>query len=818
MVQNKKKRHASCLSLGDWGHFCGMGKDRAKDVELPSCFSVKVHRSMCLELKNFVDRISQIYPAIESARPRCSSGVQALCSLVVNMEAAKLLIQHCANSSKLYLVLAFICIMETLRLFFPVTIIQLRCGACSLFNLNCLHIVFLFLSPDGDRCCTNNPTQFFQAITAERILLKCKRIQKALDLCLGQIQNAVPPLLAAKIYGIIEDLRSAKFHLESSEEEAGKVVLALIRRGIPASDSIENSELEALRLAASSLKITSRLALLAEKRSIKRLLDKVRQTGLTKETILKCLLSLLRKYGELIQQDQTKNNLSMHREEHSQSTNPEACVDWYETRTQADGTPKPPTEFQCPISTRLMYDPVIIASGKTYERVWIEKWISEGHETCPMTNIRLENLSLTPNVAMKGLISKWCSQHGIIVSDPCQRSNFSPVSSLEFTSPESVASFGSSMDILRLQVSNVSLQSSDTNCGSHLIDDDDDIRSSARLPRMEEEICCTRHSSTNGCRVGLVSLTKLASLPWKSQCKTVQDVKEELNKNNQACDCMFSDTSMKSLIKFLKVAHDLCDVRAQKDSVDVILAILSEDRVEMPALQGDSIYVLASLLDSKISGKALAILELLSHHQFYKSAVIASGVLPSILKILDSQNTESLELAMKILCNVSYDGDIAYHIVYLDFIPSLVPFLSDRNLSRYCRTVLKNLCRIEEGRIAIVETDSCITSMAQLLETGSELEQETTMEVLSLCYEELDCCQLVKGGSIIQSLSSISVNGTSRGKAIAMELLQLLGHTTEGFSFDLTIDISSGSSNHNKGEKSSSIFGYLRRKIAGFFH
>ncbi|KAJ6931374.1 U-box domain-containing protein 5-like isoform X1 [Populus alba x Populus x berolinensis] len=800
---------------------------------------------MCLELKNFVDRISQIYPAIESARPRCSSGVQALCSLVVNMEAAKLLIQQCANSSKLYLVLAFICIMETLRLFFPVTIIQLRCGACSLFNLNCLHIVFLFLSPDGDRCCTNNPTQFFQAITAERILLKCKRIQKALDLCLGQIQNVVPPLLAAKIYGIIEDLRSAKFHLESSEEEAGKVVLALIRRGILASDSIENSELEALRLAASSLKITSRLALLAEKRSIKRLLDKVRQTGLTKETILKCLLSLLRKYGELIQQDQTRNNLSMHREEHSQSTNPEACVDWYETRTQADGTPKPPTEFQCPISTRLMYDPVIIASGKTYERVWIEKWISEGHETCPMTNIRLENLSLTPNVAMKGLISKWCSQHGIIVSDPCQRSKFSPVSSLKFTSPESVASFGSSMDILRLQVSNVSLQSSDTNCGSHLIDDDDDIRSSARLPRMEEEICCTRHSSTNGCGVGLVSLTKLASLPWKSQCKTVQDVKEELNKNNQACDCMFSDTSMKSLIKFLKVAHDLCDVRAQKDSVDVILAILSEDRgrlnlvtqhfkafissakssaaalgllVEMPALQGDSIYVLASLLDSKISGKALAILELLSHHQFYKSAVIASGVLPSILKILDSQNTESLELAMKILCNVSYDGDIAYHIVYLDFIPSLVPFLSDRNLSRYCRTVLKNLCRIEEGRIAIVETDSCITSMAQLLETGSELEQETTMEVLSLCYEELDCCQLVKGGSIIQSLSSISVNGTSRGKAIAMELLQLLGHTTEGFSFDLTIDISSGSSNHNKGEKSSSIIGYLRRKIAGFFH
>lgn len=145
----------------DRGHFGGMGEDGAKDVGLRSNFSVKVHRSMCLQLKSFVDRISQIYPAIESARPRCTSGVLNLCSLCFTKDKAELIIQHCANSSKLYLVLAVISIMETLRLFFPVTNIQLRCDACSLFNFNCLHIVFLFSSPDGDKCCTNNPTQFF---------------------------------------------------------------------------------------------------------------------------------------------------------------------------------------------------------------------------------------------------------------------------------------------------------------------------------------------------------------------------------------------------------------------------------------------------------------------------------------------------------------------------------------------------------------------------------------------------------------------------------------------------------------------------------
>ncbi|CAK7346355.1 unnamed protein product [Dovyalis caffra] len=724
------------------------------------CAFMDVHRLMCLELKNFVDRISQIFPAIESARPRCTSGLQVLCSLVVTMDRAKLLIQCCTNSSKLYL-----------------------------------------------------------AITADRMLLRCKSIQNALELYLGQIENMVPTLLAAKISGIIEDLRSAEFHLESSEEEAGKIVLALIKKDIPASDCIKNSEFEALQLAALSLKITSPLAVLEEKRSIERLLDKVRQNDQKKEMILKYLLNLLRKYGELIWQDQTKNNLSIHKEPKCQSSYPEAFLDWDGTRV--DSTPKPPSEFECPISRRLMHDPVIIESGKTYERVWIEKWFSEGHETCPITNNRLENLSLTPNFAMKGLISKWCSQHKIIVSDPCRQSNFAPVSSPKSSSPKSIASFGSSMNDLHLGVSSVSLRSSDTNYGSHLIDDDGNTGPSARLPETKEEVC-TSHSPTNGCRAGLACLAKLASLPWKSHCKTVQDVKEELNKNEQVCDSMSSDIYMKSLLKVLKNAHDLCDVRAQKESAELILAILSEDRIKMPTFDEDSIYLLASFLDSKISGKALAIMEWLSRHQFYKSEIIASGVLPSILKILDTQITEFHELAVKILCNLSCNSDIAYHIVYLDFLPNLVPFLRD-SLSGYCLTVLKNLCCIEEGRNAIAENDSCINSMAKLLESGTQMEQEHTIEVLSLCYEELQCCQLVNEGSIPQSLFSISVNGTSRGQVIAMELLQLLGHVTEGVvadcstsgaSFDLTTNSSSGNSNRDKGDKSS---GYLRRKISRFF-
>jgi hypothetical protein len=36
--------------------------------------------------------------------------------------------------------------------------------------------------------------------------------------------------------------------------------------------------------------------------------------------------------------------------------------------------PEAPKEFQCPINLALMADPVVIASGQTFERACIQKW------------------------------------------------------------------------------------------------------------------------------------------------------------------------------------------------------------------------------------------------------------------------------------------------------------------------------------------------------------------------------------------------------------------------------------------------------------
>ncbi|ONK71095.1 uncharacterized protein A4U43_C04F4670, partial [Asparagus officinalis] len=63
----------------------------------------RVLDSICWDLKNILDKIVAVLPAIESARPEYTAGVQELCSLNSTIEKTKLLIRHCAESSKLYL-------------------------------------------------------------------------------------------------------------------------------------------------------------------------------------------------------------------------------------------------------------------------------------------------------------------------------------------------------------------------------------------------------------------------------------------------------------------------------------------------------------------------------------------------------------------------------------------------------------------------------------------------------------------------------------------------------------------------------------------
>ncbi|RLN08949.1 hypothetical protein C2845_PM11G30920 [Panicum miliaceum] len=77
--------------------------------------------------------------------------------------------------------------------------------------------------------------------------------------------------------------------------------------------------------------------------------------------------------------------------------------------SEADDT-SPPSHFVCPISQEVMNDPHVAADGFTYEGEEIRGWLDSGHDTSPMTNLKLSHSVLTPNRALRSAILEWRQQ------------------------------------------------------------------------------------------------------------------------------------------------------------------------------------------------------------------------------------------------------------------------------------------------------------------------------------------------------------------------------------------------------------------------
>lgn len=82
-----------------------------------------------------------------------------------------------------------------------------------------------------------------------------------------------------------------------------------------------------------------------------------------------------------------------------------------------------PEEFKCPLSKKLMRDPVVVSTGQTYDRAFIQKWLKAGNGTCPITEQVLSHRMVTPNHLIREMIMEWCKNNGIEFLDPITYNN-----------------------------------------------------------------------------------------------------------------------------------------------------------------------------------------------------------------------------------------------------------------------------------------------------------------------------------------------------------------------------------------------------------
>lgn len=403
--------------------------------------------------------------------------------------------------------------------------------------------------------------------------------------------------LVTQIAEVHNDLRDVKFAVDPLEQEAGKSILEMLRQ----SDATEELLLQTFMQAASKLNLTSPKAILIERRAIRKLLDKITGTDQKKEQVLKFLLHLVTKYGKNVKPDTGERNEDLQSESKSLSpslslasdaSTPEKCdkptyFQGYEYQSSMSGETTPPTEFCCPISTKLMHDPVIITSGQTYEREYIEKWFSEGYDTCPKTQKKLENFAMIPNTCMRDLICNWCREHGFAISD------FLPSKDSYSYLPEQL--HGHSMSSLH----NVSVPLIAGNARNFVIDhssssvafsDASYVSDSSHVKDMEDpkdtsslfswSVDYQKHLSFHNFNQGMYLrfFCELSKLPLEIQGSSIKDLKNILHDDDDVSWAMMSHGFVEAFLEFLRNDSSSYSMKAQQAGLHFFLNFLSNSR------------------------------------------------------------------------------------------------------------------------------------------------------------------------------------------------------------------------------------------------
>ncbi|KAM7252903.1 hypothetical protein ACFE04_025521 [Oxalis oulophora] len=309
-----------------------------------------------------------------------------------------------------------------------------------------------------------------------------------------------------------------------------------------------------------------------------------------------------------------------------------------------------PHEFLCPITLEIMIDPVIVATGVTFERDSIQKWIDTNHMTCPKTRQALVHLSLAPNFALKNLIQQWCEKTNFKLPKKENLPKF------EITSPEHKEEIitlvqrlsSNQLEVQRDSVKKIRLLSKENPENRVLIANCGAIRPLVQLLSYPDS------------KIQEHAVTALLNLSI-----------DESNKKIIA-----SQGAIRAIIEVLEKGS----VEARENSAAALfsLSMLDENKVTIGLSNGIP-HLVDLLKNGTIRGKkdALTALFNLSLNQANKVRAVDAGIVPPLLQLLEDRNLGMVDEALSIFLILATHPEGRHAIGQLSFIEILVEFIRD---------------------------------------------------------------------------------------------------------------------------------------------
>ncbi|XP_048337153.2 U-box domain-containing protein 3 isoform X1 [Ziziphus jujuba] len=498
-------------------------------------------------------------------------------------------------------------------------------------------------------------------------------------------------------------------------------------------------------------------------------------------------------------------------------------IDHFEAST---GTVIPPY-FCCPLSSELMLDPVILASGQTYERSSIQKWLDHGLTICPKTRQILTHTNLIPNYTVKAMIASWCEENHVklpvnpdcttavsVPSLPCHVPSQVPVCTDSFR-----CSMLSSNSTSRssLEVGNIiSCGEKSNGCHSreksHMSPEHSYLHSRSEstssalssidyvppasievsgVPTKPEIVNELNGEITSECFPALPNKESNIS-PWLlGKQLHISKTKAEVGRNGHLNDLKESFSSLNSLSEELTTASHVKklveNLRSHSKEVQTTAAeelrLLSKHNVENRIVIGQSgaITPLLALLysETKLTQEhAVTALLNLSINKDNKAMIAEAGAIEPLIHVLKTGNDGAKENSAAALFSISVLEEYKAKIGRSGAVKALVDLLGSGTFrgKKDAATALFNLSIFHENKARMVQAGA-VKYLVELMDPNTGMVDKAVALLANLSTIGEGRLALVRQGGI-PLLVEIVETGSQRGKENAASiLLQLCLHS-----------------------------------------
>ncbi|KAF1892541.1 hypothetical protein Lal_00011007 [Lupinus albus] len=366
-----------------------------------------------------------------------------------------------------------------------------------------------------------------------------------------------------------------------------------------------------------------------------------------------------------------------------------------------------PHEFLCPITLEIMIDPVIVASGQTYERISIEKWFQSNHKTCPKTRQPLSHLSLAPNYALKNLIAMWCENNNFKLPK-------------QVTSSEQESCYIENTEEIPCLVESLS--------SIHL----DEQRMAVEKIRMlskenaENRVLVAEHG-------GIPPLVQL--LPYPDSKIQEHAVTALLN--------LSIDEGNKKLISkegaipaIIEVLENGSTVAKENSAAALFSLSMLDENKDIVGLSNGIIPLVDLLQNGTVRGKKDAATALfnLCFIDANKGRAISAGIVTPLLRLLKDINLGMIDESLSIVLLLISNPEARQEIGQLPFIETLVEFIREGTAkNRECAaSVLLELCSANSSFILAALQFGVYEHLIEMKQSGTSRAQRKANAILEL--------------------------------------------------------------------------------------